>query len=213
MKTNDRINAIWNSNDHAIWLNAESEYYKIDSVSKNLQIEKEMEDLLSSKVEAYSDEEFYYFLYEKYLVWKYTATNRLTTVRNNFLYYNQNLQELSLIKQALFSFDTSNVQLGLKIALLIKGLGCAGASGLLSILFPDDYGTVDQFVVKALQKCDEFTGKADVHVIKPESINLKQTVILEEILKRKAQKLNDENNTIYWTPRRIDKVLWSFGRN
>jgi hypothetical protein len=32
----------------------------------------------------------------------------------------------------------------------IRGLGIAGASGLLSVLFPEYFGTVDQFVVMSL---------------------------------------------------------------
>ena len=41
-----------------------------------------------------------------------------------------------------------------KITIQIHGLGTAGVSGLLAVLFPEHYGTIDQFVVYALRKLE-----------------------------------------------------------
>ena len=48
--------------------------------------------------------------------------------------------------------------------------------------------------------------------INPESISLSQGAILIEILRRKADDLNIQNKTDFWTPRKVDMVLWSYGR-
>ena len=94
----------------------------------------------------------------------------------------------------------------------IKGLGIAGASGLLSILFPSKYGTVDQFVVKRLLEIHDLPERKIITEINPESISLSQGATLIEILRRKADELNVHNKTDFWTPREVDMVLWSYGR-
>lgn len=210
MKQADIINALWGSSDHDLWSWAESIYGKVPSAVRNREVEAFLDALTPARAAAYSPEEFYAFLYDKFFLWKYTAKNRLASTRRSLSYYEENMQELALIQQALFSFEPSNVRLGLKIARLIRGLGCAGASGLLSVLFPGDYGTVDQFVVKALCQCDQSRGD-ELHRIDPENITLDQAVLLEQLLRDKARQLNEENRTDCWSPRRVDKVLWTFG--
>lgn len=203
--------SLWDCNDHETWLKAEKNYLNFVS-SNNVDLEMELENINSSEVENMSADAFYSFLYKKYFVWKFTAKNRLATTRKSLSFYENNLEELLLIKNALFTFDPNNTILGIKIALLIKGLGTAGASGLLSILFPRNFGTVDQFVVKRLCEFSQYEKDPLIQCINPESINLKQAVMLEEILSNKAESLNKANGIDYWTPRKIDKVLWSLNR-
>jgi hypothetical protein len=58
----------------------------------------------------------------------------------------------------------------LRIAKEIHGLGTAGASGLLALMFPQRFGTVDQFVVKALKQVEGLPEAADIDRIKPEAL-------------------------------------------
>ena len=46
----------------------------------------------------------------------------------------------------------------------------------------------------------------------PESLTNNDGVILVEIMREKAEELNRNFNTDFWTPRKIDMILWSFGR-
>jgi hypothetical protein len=62
------------------------------------------------------------------------------------------MKNLGYMQHDLFSFDRNNIQTRLSIVTDIHGLGIAGASGLLAVLFPSHFGTVDQFLVKALLK-------------------------------------------------------------
>lgn len=94
----------------------------------------------------------------------------------------------------------------------IKGLGISGASGLLSILFPEQFGTVDQFVILSLLKISDLPEHDQIAKMKPESITCKNGVILEQILRQKAAKLNTQFGSQNWTPRKIDMVLWAFDR-
>ena len=199
----------WDSNDMGIWRKKLDGYW--DFVQpKNRELEIAMEHLDKRVVKVMSAKKFYDFLYEKYFVWKYTAPNRLATTRNSLEKHNTEigLRILQRIHDDLFNFDKRNIEKGLQIAESIKGLGVPGASGLLSILFPEHFGTVDQFVVKALWDVKDLPRKNDVMSMKPDSIRLKDGVVLIEILRTKANELNKANDVTEWTPRKIDKVLW-----
>lgn len=157
-----------------------------------------------------STEEFYTFLYDTYFVWKYTAKNRLATTRAQLKRHLDHPSKLSDIQKALFSFERTNIRAGLEIATRIHGLGIAGASGLLSVLFPNHFGTVDQFVVKALLNIRELKDRRQLLRMHPESLTLKDGILLEQILCAKAEELNKAFKTDKWTPRKIDKVLWAY---
>ena len=85
----------------------------------------------------------------------------------------------------------------------------AGASGLLAILFPEDFGTVDQFVVENLWKIPEYLPslpeKGDDNKI---NISLTHAVFMVTVFREKADELNRKFRSDYWTPRRIDMALW-----
>ena len=89
------------------------------------------------------------------------------------------------------------------------GLGPAGASGLLALLFPARFGTVDQFVVGALRRVRCLPERDQLERMKPESLTIAHGVVLIEIMRRKAVSLNELFNTSGWTPRKIDKILWA----
>ncbi|MGB4466115.1 MAG: hypothetical protein WBI55_08375 [Eubacteriales bacterium] len=74
------ISKLWISNNQKDWLDAEDSYWRQVS-DANIKLEKELEILEYSIVSQMSTEEFYTFLYDTYFVWKYTAKNRLATIR------------------------------------------------------------------------------------------------------------------------------------
>lgn len=203
------ISNLWISNCQEDWLNAENNYWRQVSDS-NIKLEKELEALDPSVVSKMSPEEFYIFLHGTYFVWKYTAKNRLSTTRTQLKRHLDDLSKLAEIQESLFSFDRTNIRTGLEIATKIHGLGIAGASGLLSILFPNHFGTVDQFVVKSLLNINGLVGRERLLCMHPESLTIKDGILLEQILCTKAEELNQSFQTDKWTPRRIDKILWAY---
>ena len=120
------------------------------------------------------------------------------------------MNELREIQDGLFSFDLSKTRLGLQAAGEIYGLGVAGASGLLALLFPSYFGTVDEMVVRALLTCDEYRDDAIIKAINPQDIKRKDAVYLIEQFKKKAHELNALSNEYCWRPRDIDVILWHF---
>jgi len=209
--TNDYISKFWESNDNTQWLNEEKHYWDLVK-PENIEVEKQMDTINSEAISKMSAEEFYYFLHEKYFVWKYTAPNRLATTRNQLRKHLESLSELGKIQKQIFTFDKNNIKVGLQIATQIKGLGIAGASGMLAVLFPRYFGTVDQFVVKSLSSVNKLAEHENIIKMNPDSLTLRNGEQLIRIMRNKANELNVTNKTDYWTPRKIDKIFWVIGR-
>ncbi len=212
-KENSLLNELWYNGSESDWDKALESYYRILKPDQ-IPIEDYINNINADEIETLDEYAFYDFLYNKYFVWKYTAKNRLATTRMSLEKYikNDELATLKSIHNRLFSTPKSNITECLKIACEIRGLGTAGASGLLAILFPENFGTVDQFVVKRLQEIHHPVYNSVLNDMKPESLRIKDGVILIEIMKEKADELNKKFHTDFWTPRKIDMILWAFGR-
>ena len=118
------------------------------------------------------------------------------------------------VKDRLLELDTANVDVrcGLRIAQEIKGLGPPGASGLLALMYPRQFGTVDQFVVKALRDVIGLPEATAIAHMKPLSLTIPNGELLIRVMQRKAAELNGLFETEEWTPRQTDMILWTSGR-
>jgi hypothetical protein len=207
------LGELWYNGSENEWKKALDDYYRMLK-PEQIPIEDYINNINTDEIECLDEYGFYDFLYNKYFVWKYTAKNRLATTRMNLEKYikNDELAKLKNIQSRLFLTPKSNVSECLKIACEIRGLGTAGASGLLAILFPENFGTVDQFVVKRLREINHPIYSCELDNMNPEGLKIKDGIILVEIMKEKANELNKKFDTDFWTPRKIDMVLWAFGR-
>jgi len=209
----DQTREMWNTNDLDLWQTALNRYWTFVKAS-NLELEKEMDRLDAETVKAMNPKAWFEFLLEKYFRWKYTAPNRYGSTTKILRTYaaNNELDALYAIKQRLFAADKDNIQQCLSVASLIRGLGIAGASGLVAILFPAQFGTVDQFVVKALAKIPELPERHLIAAMIPDSLKFNEGAILVRIMRRKAEELNQASPLGKWTPRKVDMVLWTCAR-
>ena len=207
------INYLWNSGTEQEWKYALEKYFDLVK-SSNVEIEKELDNLDSETVKNMTVDEFYNFLHDKYFVWKYTQANRLRTTRNSLVKYleDDNIVELEEIHNLIFKYNPENISNLLRTTHRIKGLGVAGASGLLSLLFPRYFGTVDQFVVQRLLEIENLKEHSLLEKMKQDNLTEKDGTILIEIMREKANELNEKFKTSEWTPRKIDKILWSIDR-
>ena len=79
-------------------------------------------------------------------------------------------------------------------------------------MYPKYFATVDQFVVKALSQVNDLPEANAISSMKPLSLNVTDGVLLIDILSRKADHNNLHFCSSVWTPRKIDMVLWTYGR-
>ena len=207
---------LWHIGDEADWQRALDGYFENPSVRRNLVLEERINNINPSAIQQMDVQEFYNFLYDEYFVWKYTAKNRLATTRSKLeKHKDDNLQGLKKIQAGifnLFAVDPEDTEILLCKTQQIHGLGTAGASGLLSILFPQYYGTLDQFLVYSLSRIRDIPEQFELERMKPESLSIKDGVILENILRAKSAELNDRFRTTVWTPRKVDMILWASDR-
>ena len=207
------VRQMWTGNDPDLWRQGLDRYWTFVKPS-HLALEREIDQLDAETVKALDPHQWYTFLLEKYFRWKYTAPNRYGSTTKLLRTYELKNELLALhaIKERLFGFDKSNIHQGLSLASSVKGLGTAGASGLLAILFPGHFGTVDQFAVKALAEIPELPERELVQSMHPESLKLDDGVVLIQVMRRKAVELNSVHSTDFWTPRKVDMVLWTCAR-
>lgn len=203
-----KINEIWNSKEISVWKDALAK--ATEEKGRDNSIETKMSKLNVEYIQHLPVEDFYSFLHDDYFVWKYTAKHRLASTRNSLKKYENDMNELREIQDGLFSFNLSDTESGLKTAIKIHGLGVSGASGLLALLFPSYFGTVDDMVIRALLTCDEYRDDAIIKAINRQDIEEDEAIYLIEQFKKKAHELNELSNEYCWRPRDIDVVLWHF---
>ena len=210
---------LWHEGSEAEWRAALEKYYENENVFEGL--EDHMNHVKPEMVRNMSADEFYEFIHDKYFDWKFTdgricsnGQKRLEKTYDNA----SGKKELFEIKEDMFKihdFAPENTRLLFNVVRGvcggIVGLGIAGASGLLAIIWPGEYGTVDQFVVEALLEIEDLPEQEQIKAIKYRSnLKLKEGILLEDILRRKAKELNEKFGTDEWTPKKVDMILWTY---
>ncbi len=208
------IAELWRSTELSAWAYALDRYWQMVKPA-NLELERALEQLDLARIRSLDAQGWYDFLHSEYFRWKYTARNRYATTTKSLAQYATEpygLELLHEIKCRLLEIDQANIQAGLSLACEIRGLGTAGASGLLALMFPATFATVDQFIVKALRAVDDIPEAGALAKMKPEKLTVTDGVMLIGTVSRKAK----ENSRMFpasdWTPRKIDKVQWTYGR-
>jgi hypothetical protein len=208
------IGELWYSRDAAAWQCALDRYWSFVQ-PRNLALERAMESLNRNRIHAMTSDEWYAFLHDEYFRWKYTEAKRYATTTDALRRKAGNPAgrlTLDRVRDQILVINPLNVVSSIDLASQIPGLGIAGASGLLALLYPDFFGTVDQFVVKALRQVPNLP-EADVVVrMNPTGLTASDGDILVKIMRRQAATLTTEL-AVRWRPRDVDKVLWTYGRD
>jgi len=177
-------------------------------------IERELERPgLRERIARMDADQFYAFLRDEYFKWKFTSEPERT---QNPRYLAQHVSNgtMDRVKRARRNLiNRGEVSKGASIEMLmgkkggVHGLAVAGASGLLALVYPEEFGTVDVKLTRALQQ----VGLPQVMRINPRAIEVEDAVTMIEIMRVKALELNRMFGANKWTPRLIDRVLWSQG--
>ncbi len=164
-----KIADLWVSADPKAWEDALDRYWSFVQ-PRNMPLEQALDTLDLGRLRCLDARGWYDFLKDEYYRWKYTAPNRYATTTRQLRRYvdDDSLDDLDQIRRRLLNLDIDNIRSGLKAARKIRGLGTAGASGLLALMYPQEFGTVDQFVVKALRQVNGLPEATALARMKPE---------------------------------------------
>ncbi len=138
-----KMKSIWYSEHEQPWNALLKRYWSLVK-DENVQVELTLSRLRPADIASMNAEQWYNFLFTQYFVWKYSAKNSLATTRNKLKTYLEN-HELALLDQIrldILSLNLHSIANCLQTTTQIRGLGVAGASGLLSLVYPEKFATL-----------------------------------------------------------------------
>jgi hypothetical protein len=205
------IRDVWTSKDNSVWCSQIDAYWKHIEKQRKIALEEEMNNLNCQVISESSVGVWREFLATKYIPWKHKPGPFWRSIQTKFLaqYAAQEQQDLlATLKSRIFACTPEKTRDLLEIVDEIYQFDMPSASGLLSLLFPSHFGTVDRFAIQSLQRIEEFKDDTKVQRIDPKDISLDDAVHAISIMRVKALENNNLFGTDYWTARRIDMVLY-----
>ena len=203
---------LWNQGTEQDWTEEWKKYErKLGRGGQSVRaLDRYMEELREEDVERMSVLEFYTFLHDKYFPWEFKQY--LKKRQDDLARYveEDDLKTLAEIQKNLFYIDHNYIERCLKNVMEIHGLGISGASGLLAVIFPREFGKVNQGVLEQLESIENIPHGRELSQIRSKTLNTKKAAVLIRILREKAEELNMRFGTNFWTPRKIDMVLWAY---
>ncbi len=195
---------LWNSRDEQSWINAESTLYDKHVKPENRELERRLETGgLRARLAGMTPEKFFDFLHDEYFVWKFTdqyLKKHLSSLEGHLK--GSGLLRLDKVREIIYKNELSiDITLDI-IKCKVMGLGIVGASGLLALVYPEEYGTVDRMIVRSFHASGLFLD------IEEKDISSEQAEEMIIAMRKKARELNQIFHVNKWTPRTIDRALW-----
>lgn len=209
---------LWNSSEIEVWHEGLNSYWNIASVQCNLAIEIELDELYKSRgsVLLWDADLWYEFFLDKYLPWKLSSQPTYSHFRENFVrLYDENRERLREVMDRLSRLNRRNPEECIELLIGLDYIGIPMATGLLALLFPEDFGTLDRIILRNLKSIPDISSLFGLQNIDEQflsrktrrAVNLASNFI--HLFRRKAEELNTLFETDAWTPRKIDMALWS----
>jgi hypothetical protein len=167
---------LWSSHDPREWGYCESELYDAAVKPENRAIERELERPgLRDRIARMDAMGFYTFLRDEYFPWKFTSGPERIQNRRYLARHltDSSVDQLERVRRHLVDRVGASTGASIQIVMGIHGLAVAGASGLLALVYPEEFGTVDVKLTQALQQ----VGLPEVMRINPRAIRILSRVL------------------------------------
>ena len=218
----DLLKEIWNNPQDSFsikqWIKLIDDYESIQGACGN-RLEKMLLDSQKGLKACMmkTDSSFYDLIYRIYGKWKYTDYRWFSPKREvaQTRSFEEKIHAVEKVRDYFEQISKSpfvaekeskeSYAEGMKLRDEFPGIGVAGMSGILALIDPLRFGVVDQFVAKALVSIDVLT------VNNPLDLSISDYINIEWVLFQKSSELKSKDiGGIDWTPREVDKALWSY---
>jgi hypothetical protein len=193
---------LWESSDTRPW----------EEALKREQGGKGLEQVPPEKLGSMDAAEFLSFLKDKLYPACFQNPSRLEAARQELQSSadEDELAAVDLVRERLQYLDPEDPEWALRVASDAPGLTTCGASTLLSLVFPEHFGTIDALTVKALKSLPRLPEARVVHEIHADILTPEDGAVVIEVLRRKARELSRKGGN--WTPRKVADALRSSAR-
>ncbi len=217
---------LWESQEPGMWDRCLKAYWDVRSVRNNLAIEQEM-DVVAKYRQTLFDADapaWYRFLYDKYRPWKLKSQAMyFTDIQDKFQNrYDDAQGELDAVKGKLLRADKTDITRCLQIVTLIEGFRIPTGSGLLAVLFPESFGTVDKLILRAFlaipsvnsqYRLDAWIHNDDEYFSKGSKSDSRRYELASILIGLFMEKATENNKRLFgtslWTPRKVEMALWT----
>jgi len=219
------LGSLWLSNEVSAWQDALAKYWNHGPVRANIDVERHMDRLTAEERTAIlsSGGALVEFLDRWYYSWKFFAIAPYDIPKHQAKVraeYAANPAKYDAIARQLGALNPDNVEQCLKAVASrsIPGLQLSAASGLLAVLFPASFGTVDQHTLRALQTLDDDRAVwLRRHIPDPKTFfpanNNDQgrhaAKLMTQLYREKARELAQLDEETGWGPRRVEMVCYT----
>lgn len=217
----DEFLTVWSSTDQNPWHGGFERYWTHPTVKKNLAIEREIDQAMSLRDNILSSgSDLVQFLEDWYYPWKFDpigATNKnrqalqIDYAQHPIKYDNacRRVLQLNLADSARCLSAVGSGS--------IPGMRVSAASAFLAVLFPEWFGTVDQHTLRNLLKIVDPRAdwlRAQVHnpatfFSGDHQLAQHRASLMVALYREQAQRLNSGLTTPYWTPRKVEMVVFA----
>jgi hypothetical protein len=200
------VSQLWTSKDETAWEAREGEVHDA-GVNPD-------EAGLRARLARMSAAEFYDFLRDRYFLSRFVAPSQGAAAVKALTRHlaEGSMAQVEMARQRLVNrvYDSKAEAIAMLMGKHggIHGLTVAGSSGLLALLYPEEFAPVDAAVAKALRQVGVF--ESDKPNLKDMSLADAERMI--EILRTKALELNRAFGVNHWTPLRVARALTAKAR-
>jgi hypothetical protein len=205
---------LWYSKDSEPWDALLKAYWQQPTVRRTLRIHKELEHLDRDKVLGQDDEGWYRWLRDEFVPWKFAGLypkKRQEGIDKQWA-TESGKSVISHVRRDMQAvMDSGGFTEALSLVREIDGIGMSAGSAIVALLFPELCATADSRVVRFLRQIFDLPEQPKLRSIRdPKNLRSCDAVTIVQIVQRKSVELNKKFDLQCWTPRLVERCLWTF---
>jgi hypothetical protein len=205
---------LWHSNSPEPWDALIGAYWRQPTVRRTLQIHKELEHLDREEVLGRAPEDWYQWLRDSFMPWKFEAHRvpvRQRDIDGQWATASGREDIERVRRTMVVAMERGGFEEAVSLAKSIKGIGVSAGSAMVTLLFPGRCATGDDRVVGFLRAVPDLPEHQEILGISdPKQLRICEATVISRIAGSKAADLNGKFGVQCWTPRLVERSLWTY---